>query len=343
MFKSTGWILRDGQCNFPIYRFTWRWQVLTRRDYLKLSAMAGAASLLPSSVLAAFDADQLITRAIPKSGETLPVVGLGSSATFRKVAQSEDISGLTEVIRTLLDNGGTVLDTAPSYGAAEEVSGQIGHDTGLTDKIFWATKVNALPRGSSGSADPDKVNAQLERSFSVLRKKPLDLIQVHNLADLPTQMGAIQELKEEGRIRYIGTTSTNPRRYPELEQAMKDYPIDFIGVDYAVDNRTAAERILPLADELGIATLIYVPFGRSRLFARTSGMDVPEWAQEFGATSWGKFFIKYVAAHPAVTCVTPATSKAKHMLDNIGAAYGELPDAAALRKMEALIDGLPAA
>ena len=260
--------------------------MLTRRDYLKLSALTGAASLLPSSLLAAFDADQLITRAIPKSGEDLPIVGLGSSATFRKVAQSEDVSALTDVIKTLLDNGGTVLDTAPSYGAAEEVSGEIGHDTGLTDRIFWATKVNAVPRGSGDPADPDKVNAQLERSFKVLRKEPLDLIQVHNLADLPTQMGAIRELKEEGRIRYIGTTSTNPRRYPELEQAMKDYPIDFIGVDYAVDNRTAAERILPLAEDLGIATLIYVPFGRSRLFSRTSGMDVPEWALEFGSTSW---------------------------------------------------------
>jgi aryl-alcohol dehydrogenase-like predicted oxidoreductase len=305
--------------------------------------MTGAASLLPSSLLAAFDAAQLITRPIPKTGEELPIVGLGSSASFRAVAQSEDISALTDVITTLVDNGGTVLDTAPSYGAAEEVSGAIAHDTGMTDKIFWATKVNAVPRGSSGPADPEKVSAQLERSFKVLRKKPLDLIQVHNLADLPNQMGAIQELKEEGRIRYIGTTSTNPRRYPELEQAMKDYPIDFIGVDYAVDHRTAAERILPLAKDLGIATLIYVPFGRSRLFSRTSGMEVPEWAQDFGATSWGQFFIKYVAAHPAVTCVTPATSKAKHMLDNIGAAYGELPDAATLRKMEALIDGLPAA
>ena len=317
--------------------------MLTRRDCLKLSAIAGGASLLPTSLLAAFDSDQLITRAIPKSGEELPIVGLGSSATFRQVAQSEDISALTEVIRALVENGGTVLDTAPSYGAAEEVSGQIAHEIGVTDKIFWATKVNALSRGSSGPADPDKVDAQLERSFEVLHKKPLDLIQVHNLADLPTQMGAIRELREEGRIRYIGTTSTNPRRYADLERAMKDYPIDFIGIDYAVDNRTAAERILPLAEDLGIATLIYVPFGRSRLFSRTSGMQVPEWAREFGATSWGKFFIKYVAAHPAVTCVTPATSKARHMLDNIGAAYGELPDPAALRKMEALIDGLPAA
>jgi aryl-alcohol dehydrogenase-like predicted oxidoreductase len=124
---------------------------------------------------------------------------------------------------------------------------------------------------------------------------------------------------------------------------MRDYPLDFIGVDYAVDNRESAKRILPLAQELGIATLIYVPFGRSRLFARTSGMEVPEWAREFGANSWAQFFIKYTAAHPATTCVTPATSQAKNMLDNVGAAYGELPDAAALRRMEELIDGLPAA
>ncbi len=124
---------------------------------------------------------------------------------------------------------------------------------------------------------------------------------------------------------------------------MRDYPIDFIGVDYAVDNRRAADRILPLAADLGIAVLIYVPFGRSRLWARTKGVDVPAWAREFGAHSWGQFFIKYVAAHPATTCVTPATSKAKNMLDNIGAAYGDLPDAATLRKMEELVDSLPSA
>ena len=317
--------------------------MLTRRDTLKLAVAAAATSALPASVLAAFDPAELITRAIPKTGERLPIVGLGSSATFRSVAQSDDISALTEVMKTLVDNGGTVFDTAPSYGASEAVSGRIAHDAGLTDTMFWATKVNALGRGEPGPAEPEKVSAQLEQSFERARKEPIDLIQVHNLADLPNQMAAIQALKEEGRIRYIGTTATNPRRDADLEQAMKDYPIDFIGVDYAVDNRRAAERILPLAQDLGIATLIYVPFGRSRLFARTRGMAVPDWAQEFGAMSWGQFFIKYVAAHPATTCVTPATSKAKNMLDNIGAAYGELPDAAALRKMEELVDSLPGA
>ena len=317
--------------------------MLTRRDYLKATAMIGATCALPAGLVRAFESGELIKRAIPKSGEELPIVGLGSSATFRSVAQSDDISALTEVFRTLVDNGGTVFDTAPSYGASEEVAGQIAHDGGMTDKLFWATKVNALRRGATPPADSEAVRAQLERSFDRAHKDPIDLMQVHNLADLPTQMPIVQELKEEGRVRYIGTTVTRTSRYPDLEKAMKDYPLDFIGVDYAVDNRVAAESVLPLAQDLGIATLIYVPFGRSRLFSRTSGMEVPEWAQEFGATTWGKFFIKSVAAHPATTCVTPATSKAKNMLDNIGAAYGELPDAAALKKMEELIDSLPAA
>ncbi len=317
--------------------------MLTRRDYLKSSALIAAACTLPAELLRAFESRDLITRAIPKTGEKLPIVGLGSSATFRSVAQSDDVSALAAVIETLLENGGTVFDTAPSYGASEEVSGQIARDGGMTDDIFWATKVNVVSRGGSGGADAVTARAQVERSFDRIGKDPVDLIQVHNLADLPTQMGVIEELKEDDRIRYIGTTSTRASRYPDLEKAMHDYPLDFIGVDYAIDNRVSAERILPLAQELGIAVLIYVPFGRSRLFNRVSGMDVPDWAKEFGADTWGRFFIKYAAAHPATTCVTPATSKAKHMLDNIGAAYGELPDKAALRKMEELVDALPSA
>ncbi len=315
--------------------------MLTRRQYLTNSALLGAACALPASLLRAFESGELITRAIPKTGEELPIVGLGSSATFRRVAQSDHNSALTGVIKALIDNGGTVLDTAPSYGASEEVCGRIAGDNDMTDKIFWATKVNVARRG--GTADATAARQQLERSFSRIGKDPIDLIQVHNLADLPTQMPIIQELKEEGRIRYIGTTSTRTNRYPALEKAMRDYPIDFIGVDYAVDNRVAAESVLPLAQELGIATLIYVPFGRGRLFARVKGQDVPAWAKEFGADSWARFFIKYVAAHPAVTCVTPATSKPKNMLDNAGAAYGDLPDEAARRKMEAFIDALPPA
>jgi aryl-alcohol dehydrogenase-like predicted oxidoreductase len=314
--------------------------MLTRRAYLKNSALLGAVCALPSGLLHAFESGDLITRAIPKTGEKLPVVGLGSSATFRQVAQSEDISALKSVLETLMDNGGTVFDTAPSYGASEEVAGRIMQDTGLGEKVFWATKVNAAGRGG-GKADPDRVHAQIADSFKYIGKDPIDLMQVHNLADLETQVPIIRELKEEGRLRYIGTTSTRASDYPNLEKAMRDYPLDFIGVDYAIDNRGAAEKILPLAQELGIATLIYVPFGRSRLFSRVSGTQVPAWAQDFGVDSWGKFFLKYIVSHPAVTCVTPATSKAKNMLDNIGAAHGELPDEATRKKMAAFVDALP--
>ncbi len=316
--------------------------MLTRRDYLKKSALLAATCALPGGVVLAQDRGDLITRAIPKTAEQLPVVGLGSSATFRQVAQSEDISALAEVMQTLLDNGGTVFDTAPSYGASEEVSGQIARDAGTTDDIFWATKLNVAPRGG-GKADETAARAQLANSFRYIGKDPIDLIQVHNLGDLPTQMPLLQELKQDGKVRYIGTTVTRTSRYPELVQAMRDYPLDFIGVDYAVDNRAAAESVLPAAKEMGVATLIYVPFGRSRLFSRTRGVDIPGWAQELGVDTWGKFFLKYVISHDAVTCVTPATSKPKNMLDNIGAAYGDLPDAATRKKMEEFIDALPAA
>jgi len=316
--------------------------MLTRREYLRKAALVGAACALPSDLLRAFEPSTLITRAIPKTGEHLPIVGLGSSATFRSVAGGDDMSALRGVIETLTQNGGTVLDTAPSYGASEQVCGEIVREIGATDDIFWATKVNVASRGT-GNADADEAREQIDRSLQRLGKKPVDLIQVHNLADLATQMPVVQEYKKAGKIRYIGTTSTRSNRYDDLEKAMRGHPIDFIGVDYAVDNRLSAERVLPLAQDLGIAVLVYVPFGRSRLWARVEGQIVPEWAAEFGADTWSKFFLKYVAAQPAVTCITPATSKPKHMLDNIGAAYGELPDETTLRRMEKIVDALPAA
>lgn len=314
----------------------------TRRDTMKYLAAAGAAMSIPQVSAQTYSASELVKRKIPSSGEELPIVGLGSSATFRQVASSDDVTALRGVLSTLVENGGTVFDTAPSYGASEEVAGRIVQELDARDRVFWATKVNVAPRGG-GSADPDRARAQIEDSFRYVGKDPIDLIQVHNLGDIPTQLGMLKELKEDGRVRYIGVTSTSANRYADLAKVMREEPIDFIGVDYAVDNRTSAEMILPLAADRGIATLIYVPFGRRRLWARVRGQNVPGWAAEFGATTWAQFFLKYIAAHPAVTCVTPATSKPKNMLDNLGAAYGELPDEATRRRMEQVVDALPEA
>lgn len=316
--------------------------MLTRREYLRFAALASAGLAIHPGLLQALQSGELITRAIPSSGEKVPIVGLGSSATFSSVARSGEVTALREVLRVLFDNGGRVFDTAPGYGASEEVAGRLVQELDATEKVFWATKVNVAGRGG-GTADPARARAQIEDSIRYIGKDPVDLIQVHNLSDIPTQMGILKELKEEGRVRYIGVTSTSSGRYAELAKVMREEPIDFIGVDYAVDNLDSAEIILPLAQERGIGVLIYVPFGRTRLWRRVSGRSVPEWAAEFGANSWAQFFIKFAAAHPAVTVVTPATSKAKNMLDNIGAAVGELPDAAAQRRMVQFVEDLPTA
>ena len=316
--------------------------MLTRRKCLKYTALAGTALVLPPNFLRALESGELITRAIPASGEQLPIVGLGSSATFSSVARGEDISALHAVMKVLFDNGGSVFDTAPSYGASEEVAGGIVQKLDRTEKVFWATKLNVADR-ASGSADPAAARRQIENSFRHIGKEPIDLVQVHNLADIPTQLGLLKDLKAEGRVRYIGVTSTRASRYPDLAKVMRDEPIDFIGVDYAVDNRESAKTILPLARDRGIGVLAYMPFGRSRLFRRVSGLEVPQWAREFGVNSWAQFFIKFIAAHQAITAVTPATSKPKHMLDNLGAMVGELPDSVTQARMAELIDALPSA
>ena len=313
----------------------------TRREWLRLTAAAGTALAIHPRLLQAQDAP-MIMRVVPSTGEELPIIGLGSSATFSRVARSEDVSALRGVLTTLLDNGGSLFDTAPSYGASEEVAGSIINDMNAQDRVFWATKLNVAGRGG-GAANPDRAWEQVETSFDRIDKTPIDLIQVHNLGDPPTQLGILDELKAEGRVRYTGITCTSQGRYDEFAQVMRDYSLDFIGVDYAVDNRLAAETILPLAQDRGIGVLVYAPFGRTRLWSRVSGRDVPAWAAEFGATSWAQFFLKYVAAHPAVTVITPATSRPANMLDNLGGGRGELPDAATLQRMAETVDALPSA
>jgi aryl-alcohol dehydrogenase-like predicted oxidoreductase len=314
--------------------------MINRRQWMEMAAGAGLALALPPGLALAAGSRALMHRPIPSSGELVPVVGLGSSATFRQVAEGEDFTALREVLAGMVDQGATVFDTAPGYGASEAVAGQIARELGIAEKIFWATKVNVVPRGG-GSADPAAARAQIDESFRRFGVETMDLIQVHNLADIPMQLGILQQLKKARRIRYVGVTSTNKGQYPQLLRVMREEPLDFIGIDYALDNRDVEETILPLAEERKIAVMVYMPFGRTRLFQRVGDRPLPDWAAEFDAASWAQFFIKYVLSHPAVTVVTPATTKVKHMIDNIGGGIGRLPDAEARRRMVEFIQALP--
>jgi aryl-alcohol dehydrogenase-like predicted oxidoreductase len=315
--------------------------MITRRDYLKLSLAAGTAlAINPKLLFAHGDKPMsLITRAIPGTSEQLPVVGLGSSATFSRVAGTEDVSALRAVLEALHEHGGRVFDTAPGYGKSEEVAGELARKLGINESLFWATKLNVAPRGG-GKADEAGARAQLQASFERIGRQPIDLVQVHNMGDPDTQLGILREYKAAGRVRYIGITTTFAQQYAQLEQVLRDQPLDFIGIDYAIDNRTMEERIFPLAREKGIGVLAYMPFGRTRLWETVRGKPVPEWASEFDAATWGQFFLKFVVSNPAVTVATPATSQARHMIDNMGAAMGRLPDEAMRRRMIAHVEAL---
>lgn len=325
--------------------------MVTRRDWLRITASAGAALGLAGCSAGGGEGDadgndtaasDLLMRPVPSSGELLPAVGLGGANTYSEAAGEEDFATIREVLEALVDQGGRVFDTAAGYGASEEVSGRVAEEAGIADRIFWATKVNVAGRGG-GTTDPAAVRAQLERSFTRLRRDMIDLIQVHNMGDPPTQLSVLDEYKAEGRIRYTGITTTSERQYPALLQVMREHPIDFIGIDYAVDNRVAEEEVFPLAVERGIGVLVYLPFGRSRMWARIGDRPLPEWAADFGASSWAQFMLKFVLANPAVTVATPGTSDPEHMIDNVSAARGRLPDADELERMIQLVEGLPAA
>lgn len=313
--------------------------LLSRRDWLALTLGAGASLTLDGR--ASFAQGALITKAIPSSGERLPVVGLGSSATFASVARSEDLSALREVFQALVAGGATVFDTAPGYGASEEASGKIVNDLGIADKIFWATKLN-VARGA-GTADPAAARQQVETSFARVKKAKIDAVQVHNMGDVATQIPIVREFKQQGRVRYIGLTTTFEGQYEGLVATMRKETLDFIGVDYAIDNRHAEATILPLAQDRKMGVFAYAPFGRTRLFKRVGDRPVPDFAKEFDATTWAQFFLKFVVSHPAITVTTPATSQAKNMIDNLGGGRGRLPDAAMRKRMADFVDALPGA
>jgi aryl-alcohol dehydrogenase-like predicted oxidoreductase len=330
--------------------------MVSRREWLRLAAGASAAMMVKgyarpgggltaeaaASILPADQLRNVMTRAVPSSGEQLPVIGLGSSATFASVARSEDLTALREVFKAMVDRGATVFDTAPGYGASEEAAGKIAAELKLTDRIFWATKLNVAGRGGGG-ADPAAARAQVETSFKRIGKPKIDAIQVHNMGDVGVQIPILKEYKQQGKIRYVGLTTTFENQYDNLVATMRKETLDFIGVDYAIDNRHAEATILPLAQERKMGVFAYAPFGRTRLFKRVGDRPLPEWAKEFDARTWGQFFLKFVVSHPAITVVTPATSQAKNMIDNIGGGTGRLPDAAMRKRMVEFVEALPQA
>jgi len=316
--------------------------MVSRRDWLRISAGAAAALGLNPRVLEALQSQEVITRAIPSTGERLPVIGLGGANTYSRVARAEDFSTIGGVLRALVDGGGSVLDTAAGYGASEEVSGRVAEEIRIAGRIWWATKVNVAGRGGT-PADPAAALAQIERSFERLRIPVIDLIQVHNMGDPPTQLGVLERLKVAGRIRYSGITTTSSRQYAALADVMRNEPIEFIGIDYAVDNRGPEEVILPLAQERRIGVIVYLPFGRSRMWQRIGDRPLPDWAAEFDAHTWAQFMLKFVIAHPAITVATPGTSDPEHMADNLAGGRGRLPNAEQRERMIELVERLPRA
>ena len=271
-------------------------------------------------------------RPIPSSQEEIPCVGLGTSRTFNVGETEDERAPLLEVVRLFHELGGTVLDTAPSYRASEAVSGDLLLELEIRDDMFVATKV----RTEGAEAGKKEVATSMDR----LHTDRLDLLQVHNLVDIETQLPMIRALKDQGSVRYVGITTSSQRQYQDVERWMKSEPLDFVQVDYSLAQRSAAERLLPLAVDLGMAVLVNGPYGRGRLFQATKGTELPDWATEFDCFSWGQFFLKYILGHPGVTAVIPATSKPGHLEDNMGAGLGGLPDAGMRGRMEKFFDAL---
>lgn len=266
---------------------------------------------------------RLIAKAIPASGEWLPVIGIGTDS-FRNDLR-EDIRA---ELRRMRELGAAVIDTAAAYGDSEALIGEALESLGTRERMFLATKL--VGDAASGPAGAESFARSLER----LRTRRVDLLQVHNLRGVAEVLPRMQEWKKEGRIRYLGVTTSRAGQHAELAAAMRTYRLDFVQLDYSLGNREAAETLLPLALERGIAVLANLPFGRSSLFRQASGRALPSWAAEIDVASWAQYFLKYVVSHPAVTCAIPGSTRLAHLEDNQGAGRGRLPDAALRRRME---------
>ena len=273
-----------------------------------------------------------ILRTIPSSGETVLPVGLGTAVRWDGAADDAAFAPLRATVAALLASGGSVIDTANNYGDAQTLVGRIAADLRARDRLFIATKILA-----EGRAEGER---QLAENFARLQTGRIDLVAVHNLADTATQLPLLREAKAAGRVRYVGATTSFERQHGALEQLMRTERLDFIQVDFALDNRAAAARILPTAAERGVAVMVNLPFGRNRLFAAVRGKPLPEWAAELRCATWAQLFLKYILSFEAVTCAVPGMSRPEYPPDNLGAAHGPLPDGAMRARMEQFIDSI---
>jgi len=290
---------------------------ISRRQFIQsvVGATAGL-TLFPSLGMTA--EQKKILKAIPSSGELLPVIGMGSSRTFDVGDDDELKARLRDVLQTFSNKGGAMIDSSPMYGNAEQVIGELLKTVTNKKELFMATKV-----WTEGKTEGI---AQMQRSMRRMGVSAFDLIQIHNLVDWTTQLETLKEWKAAGKVRYIGITTSHGRYHQELERILAKEPFDFVQFSYSIGNRDVEKRLLPLAKERGIATIINRPFQRGSLFQQVKGKPLPAYASEIDCDSWGQFFLKFVVSHPAVTCAIPATSKVHHMIDNMGACYGRLPD-----------------
>ena len=324
--------------------------MVSRRDFFGITLGAGASLALTPALLRALQLRQpggkLIQRAIPSSGERLPVVGL----SFSNHVSCSDPAALREVLKTFADNGGRVFDAMHGDGISEVFHATLARELGIQNKLFWSTR--GTPPNGGGPPQPGTATLpeHVEMWRARIKAPRMDLVMISPAAD-PAHLAALKEEKKAGRVRYIGVQVIADPQYSQLEAVMRNEQLDFIGVDYDIANRARVEdTILPLAQERKIGVIAFFPFGNNggiscgsglNLFGRVGTRPVPEWAAEFDATTWAQFFIKYVISHPAVTVARVGTTKAHHMLDNIGGGIGRLPDEATRKRMAAVIDALP--
>jgi diketogulonate reductase-like aldo/keto reductase len=304
---------------------------MTRREAAKLIGGTAAAVVLPITTQAASESSTMLTRTIPSSGETLPVIGLGTWRAFDVDLTSDIRRQIEEVLSLFVKLGGRVIDSSPMYGRAEEVIGKLTAALSIREKLFLATKVWTHSKENGIKS--------IERSMALLRTNRIDLMQVHNLLDVHTHLATLRQWKE-GRIRYIGVTHYNSSAFPEVEKILGTEKLDFLQINYSLMEREAENRILPLAQERQIAVIVNRPFGAGDLFGKVRSKPLPPWAAELDCRSWAQFFLKWIIAHPAVTCVIPATDKPRHLEDNMLAGIGPLPDARMRRRMVELLSSL---